>query len=96
MKNQRTLKKTLAWISLTALLLSGLACSRPRADITEKTNLERLEDAAVMTLSSASAPQPTAEPNTAPAASLSEEGPATPVPLPVSDQGPDCNGLKSF
>ena len=88
MKNQRTLKKTLAWISLTALLLSGLACSRPRADITEKTNLERLEDAAVMTLSSASAPQPTAEaagtapaePETAPAVPLPEEEQAAIVP----------------
>ena len=62
MKNKRTLKRTLAWLSLAAILLSGAGCSRTsQADITEKTNTERLEDLAVMTLSYTPASQPVSE-----------------------------------
>lgn len=62
MKNRRILKKTLAWITLTAILVSGVGCSKAmRVDITEKTNTERLEDTAIVTLSASSVAQPVAE-----------------------------------
>ncbi|MBR2604188.1 MAG: hypothetical protein IKE11_00680 [Clostridia bacterium] len=49
MKNRRSLRKAIAWISLAAILLTG--CSKaPRADITAKSNTERLEEAAAVTL----------------------------------------------
>ena len=49
MKNRLTFRKTLAWITLAAILLTG--CSKaPRADITAKSNTERLEEAAAVTL----------------------------------------------
>ncbi len=50
MKNRRILRKALAWISLAAILLSGTGCTKaPQADITAKSNTERLEEAAIMT-----------------------------------------------
>lgn len=49
MKNTRSLRKVLVWIILAAMLLSG--CSKAsQADITAKSNTERLEEAAVVTL----------------------------------------------
>ena len=51
MKNTRYIKKALAWITLAALLLSAAACSKaPKVDMAAKSNIERLEDAAVTTL----------------------------------------------
>ena len=59
MNNRRSLRKALAWLSLVALLLTGMGCVHgSRADITEKTNTERLEDAAIVTLSYTAAAQP--------------------------------------
>ena len=49
MKNRRSLRKAIAWISLTAVLLSG--CTKAaQVDITAKSNTERLEEAAAVTL----------------------------------------------
>ena len=51
MKRKQLIRKILAWVSVTAILLSGIGCSKaPQVDISEKTNTERLEEAAVMTL----------------------------------------------
>ena len=62
MKKRSSLKKVLAWIALAAVLVSGTGCSRaPQADVTEKTNTERLEDAAIMTLAYTPASQPVSE-----------------------------------
>lgn len=53
MKRNTILKKTLACISLMALLLTG--CAKVPEAITEKTNTERLEEKAVVTLAAAPA-----------------------------------------
>ena len=51
MKRKQLIRKILAWVSVTVILLSGIGCSKaPQVDISEKTNTERLEEAAVMTL----------------------------------------------
>ena len=60
MKNARSLRKALAWIALAAVLLTG--CTKAsQADITAKSNTERLEDAAVVTLAYTPASQPAQE-----------------------------------
>ena len=60
MKNRRSLRKAIAWISLAAILLTG--CSKaPRADITAKSNTERLEEAAAVTLAYTPVSQSTQE-----------------------------------
>ena len=60
MKNRRSLRKAIAWISLAAVLLTG--CTKAsQADITAKSNTERLEDAAVVTLAYTPASQPAQE-----------------------------------
>ena len=64
MKNRQSLKKILTWITLVAVLVSAAGCSRAsRIDITEKSNMERLEDVAVMTLSTNAADQPSIKEN---------------------------------
>lgn len=60
MKNARSLRKALAWIALAAVLLTGCA-KASQADITAKSNTERLEDAAVVTLAYTTASQPVSE-----------------------------------
>ena len=77
MKNKRSLKKAAAWIALAALLVSAAACAKAsQASITEKTNTERLEETAVMTLASASAAQTvTADANPVAAAAFTPAGP---------------------
>ena len=59
MKTRQLIKKTMAWIGIAAILISGIACSEQpsKVDISEKLNTERLEDAAAVTLTSASDPQ---------------------------------------
>ena len=60
MKNARSLRKALAWIVLAAVLLTG--CTKAsQADITAKSNTERLEEAAVVTLAYTPASQPAQE-----------------------------------
>lgn len=62
MKHRHSLKKIVAWIALAAILVSAAACSKvPKTDITAKSNTERLEDAAIVTLASASASKPASE-----------------------------------
>ena len=62
MKRKQLIRKILAWVSVTAILLSGIGCSKaPQVDISEKTNTERLEEAAVMTFSTTAATQLVAE-----------------------------------
>ena len=62
MKNRQSFKKILTWITLAAVLVSATGCSgASRTDIGEKSNMERLEDAAVMTLSTNAAAQPAIE-----------------------------------
>lgn len=74
MKNRRSLRKAIAWISLAAVLLSG--CTKAaQVDITAKSNTERLEEAAVVTLVSTTASQPAPEePASAPAQAVSTGG----------------------
>ena len=60
MKNARSLRKALAWIVLAAVLLTG--CTKAsQADITAKSNTERLEEAAVVTLAYTTVSQPAQE-----------------------------------
>ena len=67
MKHRKPFQKILAWVLLAAVLVSAAGCDKaPRADITEKSNTGRLEDAAVMTLSTNGAAQPAAQENPAP------------------------------
>lgn len=64
MKNRQSFKKILTWITLVAVLVSAAGCSRAsRIDITEKSNMERLEDVAVMTVSTNTAAQPAIKEN---------------------------------
>ena len=58
MKTRQLIKKTIVWIGIAMILISGIACSGPsKVDISEKLNTERLEDAAAVVLTSASDPQ---------------------------------------
>ena len=67
MKHRKPFQKILAWVLLAAVLVSAAGCDKaPRADITEKSNTGRLEDAAVMTLSTNGTAQPAAQENPAP------------------------------
>ena len=78
MKHRKPFQKILAWVLLAAVLVSAAGCDKaPRADITEKSNTGRLEDAAVMTLSTNGAAQPAAQENPA---SVETEAAAVSVP----------------
>ncbi len=85
MKHARTIQKALAWVLLAAILVSATGCSgTPRADITEKSNMERLEDAAVMNLSYTAAVQP-AQPEPVAAVPVEHTGPRyDEVAVPIS------------
>ena len=74
MKNTRSLRKALAWVVLAAVLLSG-CMKAAQVDITAKSNTERLEEAAVVTLAYTTASQPAPEePASAPAQAVSTGG----------------------
>lgn len=80
MKNRQSFKKILIWITLLAVLVSAAGCSRAsRIDITEKSNMERLEDVAVMTVSTNTAAQPVIKENP-----ISMEAQAAAVSIPYS------------
>lgn len=62
MKNRQIIGKAIAWISLAAILISETGCSNVQTiDITEKTNTERLENIAVVTMTAAPAVSPVSE-----------------------------------
>ena len=80
MKNRQSFKKILIWITLLAVLVSAAGCSRAsRIDITEKSNMERLEDVAVMTVSTNTAAQPVIKENP-----ISMEAQTAAVSIPYS------------